>query len=86
VVRTNSFKVLGCLYPKFNLQGTTPLVMFFIFCLILLLVIMDTEVQMDYSFDGNYINDGHQNVAESEVNHYDYVSDDDLSQEIIRLV
>jgi hypothetical protein len=47
---------------------------------------MDTEVQMDYSFDGYYINDGHQNVAESEVNHYEYVSDDDLSQEIIRLV
>jgi hypothetical protein len=47
---------------------------------------MDTEVQMDYSFDGYYINDGHQNVAENEANHYEYVSDDDLSQEIIRLV
>jgi hypothetical protein len=47
---------------------------------------MDTEVQMDYSFDGYYINDGHQNVAESEVNRYEYVSDDDLSQKIIMLV
>jgi hypothetical protein len=47
---------------------------------------MDPEVQMDYSFDGYYINDGHQNVVESELNHYEHASEDDLSQEIIRLV
>ena len=78
--------MLGCLYPKFNFARYYPFGHVFHLLSDSLIAIMDTEVQMGYSFDGYYINDGHQNVAESEVNHYDYVSDDNLSQEIIRLV
>ena len=48
---------------------------------------MDTEFEIDRAFDGYYTEDvAQQNLPDCDNYHYDNMSEDDLSQEIIRLV
>jgi hypothetical protein len=48
---------------------------------------MDVDLQMDFAPDGYYTDDAaHEKISGYDNNQYQYVTEDDLSQEIIRLV
>jgi hypothetical protein len=48
---------------------------------------MDADLQMDFAPDGYYTDDAaHEKISGYDNNQYQYVTEDDLSQEIIRLV
>jgi hypothetical protein len=48
---------------------------------------MDADLQMDFGPDGYYTDDAaHEKISGYDNNQYQYLTEDDLSQEIIRLV